>query len=223
MLDLVKLYSLANPDHAADIKLAAIKRKFLNGISPDLRRNVFVFCNNPFEGNVTRENLLSYCRNARMHLAVKAEGDSASSSTSEAVMLANHGVGNDEGLVSAINNLSLQMKNHVETTERRFDEFDNVISVLNNNYRGSGYNGSGSRGGRSFRGSNRGGRSSYRGAGYVNGDGFQGRFNNNRGRGAGGSNNQRRSGRRGGQQFICFRCGRPNHRAVDCLSPFSFN
>ena len=218
MLDLVKLYSLANPNHAADIKLAAIKRKFLNGISPDLRRNIFVFCNNPFEGTVTRENLLSYCNNARMHLTVKTEGDSVSANASETVMLANCSAGNvnEEGVIAAINNLTLQVKNHVESTERRFDEVGEVISVLNSNYRGNTrYNGS-YRGGKSFRGSYRGGSSSYRGANYSNRGGSQGqfgRFNSNRNRGSRGASNR--------GQFICFKCGKPNHRAVDCLSPFS--
>ena len=209
MLDLVKLYSLANPNHAADIKLAAIKRKFLNGISPDLRRNVFVFCNNPFEAAVTRENLLEYCRNARMHLEVKTEGVA---DNSETVMLA--GSAGSEGIVAALNNLSLMVQNHVENTDKKFEEVSEVISVMNNSNRGSfrpgGNNNRG--GGRSFRGSynrgaNRGGFQGNRGGFNSRFGGHNNRYNNGRGRG--GFNQKRR-------QFWCYACQEPNHLARDC-------
>ena len=65
MQALVSLYSDANPTHAAEIKLEAVKRKFLQGISPELRKTISVFCNNPF---VTREQLLQHCRQAKTHL-----------------------------------------------------------------------------------------------------------------------------------------------------------
>ena len=37
MLDLLKLYQTANPDHAAAVTLLAVKRKFLAGIAPVLK------------------------------------------------------------------------------------------------------------------------------------------------------------------------------------------
>ena len=61
MLVLLKLYSAANPNHAANVKLMAIKRKFLQGISSELRKNIFVFCNDPYHNDVTREILLGHC------------------------------------------------------------------------------------------------------------------------------------------------------------------
>ena len=48
MLSLVKLYRTANPTAStADIN-RAIKRKFLSGISSDLRSSIFIFCTDPY-------------------------------------------------------------------------------------------------------------------------------------------------------------------------------
>ena len=44
MLDLLKLYRAANPDSPAAATNAAVKRKFLQGVAPELRRGIFVFC-----------------------------------------------------------------------------------------------------------------------------------------------------------------------------------
>ena len=71
MLELLKLYKTANPDHADAVILLAVKRKFLSGISPILKKNIFVFCNDPLDANVTREHLLSHCRKARNMLLVQ--------------------------------------------------------------------------------------------------------------------------------------------------------
>ena len=70
MLVLSKLYRFANPEQNAVAQEASIKRKFLQGIAPERRRGLFVFCNNPYDVNVTRTQLLDFCRNARLHLAV---------------------------------------------------------------------------------------------------------------------------------------------------------
>ena len=208
MLDLVKLYGLANPTHNAAIKLAAIKRKFLNGVSQDLRRNVFVFCNNPFDANVTRDNILEYCRNAKMHLSVKTEPNIGH----ESVMVANNNTsssasGTNSDIATAINNLSLQFREHVQSTERRFEDFGEAISVMNNN-----------RGGRSNRGNYRGGRGGFRGSyrgNSFNRGGTQSRYDNqyNDGRG-----NQYNDGRGGyyQRQKRCYKCNRLGHLAKFC-------
>ena len=203
MQALVSLYSDANPTHAAEIKLEAVKRKFLQGISPELRKTISVFCNNPF---VTREQLLQHCRQAKTHLMGTSSHSSHSHDNSAKVLAAevsdaNHG----GGLVAAINNLSLQFRNHVENTDARFNYLDNMCAV---NYRGDngGYNNGGrSRGvymgrGGSYRG-NRGNafastRSPNRGRYFR-----QGRYNGSKSRGGG---------------FKCFKCNGPNHFARDC-------
>ena len=71
MLQLLRLYTTANPDHVAAVTLIAIKRKFLAGISPVLRSKIFVFCSDPYAAEVTRENLLTHCRTARNLLSAE--------------------------------------------------------------------------------------------------------------------------------------------------------
>ena len=48
MLDLLLLYRYANPNATANTLDQAIKRKFLQGISPEIRKNLFIFYNDPF-------------------------------------------------------------------------------------------------------------------------------------------------------------------------------
>ena len=80
MLDLLKLYQTANPDHAAAVTLLAVKRKFLAGIAPMLKTNIYVFCSDPLGANVTREQLLTHCRKARNMMAAQGN-DSTTAAT----------------------------------------------------------------------------------------------------------------------------------------------
>ena len=50
MLDIMRLYDTANPDHAANVTLLAVKRKFLSGISPAIRSKLSMFCADPYGG-----------------------------------------------------------------------------------------------------------------------------------------------------------------------------
>ena len=202
MLELAKLYSLANPTHAANIKLAAVKRKFMNGISAELRRNVFIFCNNPFAAGVTRENLLAHCRNARMHLST------ASSSGNDCAAAVTAMDGANGGLIAAVNELTLQVKSHVEATEKRFEEVGEAISVMSSSRGG---NRSGFRG--AFRGGYRGSRGFQRGG---DSRGFQ-RSTNNRGNRVNNASDSNRDSNRGRGQIICHACHGPNHYARNCL------
>ena len=113
MMTLLSLYKLANPNHTPEITLAAIKRKFMNGISDDLRRNIFVFCNDPYNANVTREQLLGFANNARMHMGNTTATDWLTAAGTNS-------------LTDAINNLTLQLQIHVKNTERRLDGFDSI-------------------------------------------------------------------------------------------------
>ena len=47
MLSLVQLYKCANPNVADQVFQTAVKRKFIQGISPELRRALYVFVNDP--------------------------------------------------------------------------------------------------------------------------------------------------------------------------------
>ena len=65
MVELLKLYKNANLGHDAATRNLAVKRKFLQGITPELRRNTFVFCSDPYDAAVTREKIIEHCRAAK--------------------------------------------------------------------------------------------------------------------------------------------------------------
>ena len=69
MLALVKLYKAANPESEAEEVNRAVKRKYLHGISDEVRRNVFTFFNNPLEDRITHQDLLKASRDAQLHLS----------------------------------------------------------------------------------------------------------------------------------------------------------
>ena len=207
MLELLKLYTAANPNHAADVQLTAIKRKFLQGISPEVRRNIFVFCNNPYAAEVTREKLLEHCYNAKTHLSVHNNFPSTTGFSTDKVLLsAEAGLSSDHGMVAAINNLSLQFQDHVRNTEKNFSEFGSALSVINND--------------RFSRGNSRRNRN-YRGKNYNTY-----RYPNNNTRYSGGNRNNS-TFQNGTQNFVdgqegksirCFKCNGMNHFAKNCLS-----
>ena len=68
MLSLVKLYCTANPTASTEDINRAIKRKFLSGVSPDLRRSIFIFCTHPYATSVTYDALLEVARKAKLHI-----------------------------------------------------------------------------------------------------------------------------------------------------------
>ena len=61
MLDLVKLKRAASLD-------SAVKRKFLVGVSPSLKRAIFVFCQDPYVNGISRDALLQHCRKDKVQL-----------------------------------------------------------------------------------------------------------------------------------------------------------
>ena len=68
MLAFIKLFKVANHDVKPEDVSRAVKRKFLNGISANLRHNVFIFCNNPLDDTVGHQDLLKASRDVRVHL-----------------------------------------------------------------------------------------------------------------------------------------------------------
>ena len=204
MLDLVKLYSDANPGHSAAIKLEAVKHKVLQGISPELRRNIFVFCNDPYLPAVTRENILAHCRKAKTHLSVPNKPGEYSETSAEQVLVGceTGATISDNGVLAAINNLSLQFQDHLKNTEMKLNTFENTISSMN--YRGNNYRTRG-----------RSNRSNYFSTRYR---GRSSRGNKNGGYsyrdGRGGSREQHSNI---SNQIKCYRCNGFNHYAKDCL------
>ena len=68
MLTLIKLHRSANPDASTDDMTRNVKRKFLNGISSQLRRSSFIFCQDPHSDTITTEKLLEAARKTKLHL-----------------------------------------------------------------------------------------------------------------------------------------------------------
>ena len=192
--ELYNLYTSANPDLDPEIQTTAIKRKFLQGISPEIKRNIFVFCNDPYDTAVSRDKLLEYCRNAKVYL-------SAQSNTNLSVTIGNgsreeNSNGDSSGrneVISAIERLNTQLQQHVNQTEERLTAQNEVLAALGR----SNYRGRGSVRGRYVNSPNRYSRGSHRGRGNI--------------RARTPTDNNTRN-------VVCFKCGGINHYARNCLS-----
>ena len=68
MLELVQLYRGANPRATNPEFQMSVKRKFMQGIPPELRRAIFVYNSDPYAVTVTYQRLLEYARSARLNL-----------------------------------------------------------------------------------------------------------------------------------------------------------
>lgn len=191
MLALLRLYKNANPNADAANLNSALKRKFLQGISPALKRNVFIFCNDPYRNEVSREQLLLASRNARDLL------DNSSDSSSPVCSVIPTSDRNDEFLDS-IKKLSLQIGSHrTQNSDSPGYQHGNV-AALTSTFRG-GYRGR-------YAG-NRRNNQQWRGRGYRPQD--PGKY----GTPSSGSYSKPNSA-----PIICFKCGGENHLARHCMS-----
>ena len=170
MLSLVRLYKAANPTINGIQYEAAIKRKYLQGISPDLRRNIFVFCNNPYDETVTREKLLEHSRNAKVHLGPSIT-DIKDSTTVKVLTAAEPVNKTSSDIMDAINDLSIQFNQHMSQTTTKFKEQEENLAVLSQQF--DRRDGSFNNNFNNNRGRNRGnykGRRNYNSRGNNNGD-----------------------------------------------------
>ncbi len=69
MTTLLQTFRAANPSAKDDEINRAVKRKFLQGIPVSLRRNIFIFCQNSYDKEVTPQDLLKASRDAIVHLS----------------------------------------------------------------------------------------------------------------------------------------------------------
>ena len=193
MLDLVKLYRSANPDSADPEKCRNVKRKFLNGIPSNLKRNVFVFCNDPHSTTVSVDNLLEAVRKAKLYIS---ERDNTSESIN--VVESERVESESSILLKAIDGLRQSLDTHIRTTTEQFNEQDMRINAVTNDRTRPDIDERRERSSSSFNHeqSNRGNeRSSERGR-------------------------PTRRGNRGGRDPpTCYNCRQPNHIARDCRAP----
>ena len=194
MFELYNLYTSANPDLDPEIQTTAIKRKFLQGISPEIKRNIFVFCNDPYATAVSRDKLLEYCRNAKVYLSAQSSTNSSATIGNVSREENSNGDSSYSGrneVLSAIERLNTQLQQHVNQTEERLTAQNEVLAAL--------------------------GRSNFRGRGSV-----RGRYLNSPNRFSRGSrgrgNIRARTSTDNNTQNVCFKCGGINHYARNCLS-----
>ena len=196
MLDLVKLYRNANPN-APEITIdTAIKRKFLQGIPPSLKRNIFIFCNDPYNANVTRDQLLAACRSAKDLLSSDNQNHACS-----VISDGNKEKNDISDIITSIKNLSLQLETHVATTNEKINENSQHIAAIT----------------RDFESNPR----KRDVAPFSPRRNFRGNFNYRGSRFS--SNQERRSYPTDERTITCFKCGGKNHYAKHCLHRSSGN
>ena len=132
MFSLVKLFRAAiNPGSSADAVNTAVKRKFLQGISPSLRKGIFVFCNDPYLDSVSQEQLLQDCRKAKVHFASSDVIDHKPPKINAVHQT-------PQPILKAISDLTKQMSDHMVAMDERFAVQEDRINVMSQNSSGGG-------------------------------------------------------------------------------------
>ena len=137
MLALVRLYKAANPDADDNTASLAIKRKFMQGISTELRRSTYIFCTEPFATTVTYQQLLESARKARLQLT-PAEPSSATGASEYVTNVAEapSSSNSETQMMQAINNLAnnfSSLNERLDTMERCYNNQHADINSVNNN------------------------------------------------------------------------------------------
>ena len=145
MLALIKLFKAANHDVKPEDVNRAVKRKFLNGISADLRHNVFIFCNNPLDDTVGHQDLLKASRDARVHLTATKQLVTPASDdpifhtdsrpTCRPTQVSPNAAVNaltDDSTLNAVLSLTKKFVEQVRLNEQRFQEKEDKINLLSN-------------------------------------------------------------------------------------------
>lgn len=132
MLSLVQLYRCANPDATDQEFQKAVKRKFLQGIPPKLRRAIFIFNNDPYVATVTYQNLLEFARTAKLNIVdtVPEEAPPVVDSVTES---------NSSGeLLQAISKLNDSLSEQLSLSREQGAAINTLISSNRNRGRGRG-------------------------------------------------------------------------------------
>ena len=191
MLSLTNLHRSANPDADEADLTRNVKRKFMNGISAGLKRNVFIFCNKPHDANVTIDNLLEAVRRANLYMSERSD-------VAETVNAIEGKLSENNAILKAIEGVRDSLNSHIQSTGEQFREQSAQINAISQQQYQNDF-------------------TIQQTDGHYNNrqGGSRGRYNNrNRGRG-----NQNRGGNRRGNNrgpIVCFKCGEPNHVARDC-------
>lgn len=192
MLALTRLHRAANPNSSDEELARNVKRKFMNGISPELKRNIFIFCSNPHATTISVDSLLEAVRKTKLHiLEAKESGESVNVVQKPSEL--------DDPVLKAIDGLRSSLDSHIRSTSEQFkvqaaqinsmaeDRFG-ARSTVTEQYRNTGN------------------------ARYQRGGGYRGGRASNRGH-----ENWNRD--RDFSPRRCYNCNEPNHIARNCNAP----
>ena len=104
----------------------------MNGISPQLHCNLFIFCQDPHSDTITTEKLLEAVRKTKLHLMEQTDNTVSSmlgNPTVNIVHPASTPVAVNPTL-SAINHLTTMFTEHMQTTEAKFKEQEAQINAI---------------------------------------------------------------------------------------------
>ena len=134
MTNLLQLFRAANPEAKTEEINRAVKRKFLQGISDELRRNIFIFCNHPFDDEVSHRDLLKACRDAAVHLATTKSSLASDQAVSPAVLAATNppptSSSSNDATLQAILSLSHKFEEQTRLTQQQLNEQQEQINML---------------------------------------------------------------------------------------------
>ena len=122
---LLRLFKAANPKAKTEVINHAVKRKFLQGISDALRRNIFIFCKNPYDDAVSHQDLLKASRDASVHLSLPSTAETVVPDT---VLT---GANPSDTTLDAILALSTKFEQHSQLAMRKLDEQQDQINAIN--------------------------------------------------------------------------------------------
>lgn len=159
MLRLIRLHRTANPDSTDAEMTRNVKRKFLNGISSEVKRNIFIFCNNPHSTTVTVDALLVAVRKAKLHMV---ENHDSKLNVNAVTMETSN-----DPVTRAIEGLRETLDTHIRSTNEQFE----MLNAISNSH---GYTNNSNNGFSNYQSNN-----GYRGRGRGRGRGRE------RGRGRG--------------------------------------
>ena len=124
MTHLLQLYKAADPQAKTNVINHAVKRKFLQGISDTLRRNIFIFCSNPYDEKVSHQDLLKASRDASVHLSLPS---TVATAVPDAVLTA---ANPSDKTLEAVLSLSSKFEKQNQLAMRKFNEQQEQINAI---------------------------------------------------------------------------------------------
>ena len=194
MQSLIKLYRAADPDATDVVSTKAIKRRFLGGISTDVRQSIYIFCNDPHSTTVSYQNLLEHARKAKMLVLERRNDKQSLNAFSTNINLEKpiEPTPSNDHILKVISDFNERVNKSMYQIESNYSnpEGINVISRSRNNYRGN--------------------RNRYN---YN-----RGTFSNRNGTSSNWRDNKNMNNEQSGDVLRCFKCNGVNHYARDCRS-----